>query len=73
MVGGGSMKHEECTKIIDEIHKNKSFYPSHVECKFLEDLSFYASIGSIQISDKQSKILERIYKRSQGGKYESTT
>lgn len=61
------MTNKEALQILDEIHKNKSFHPDEWECKFLEDLSFYATIGSIKISEKQSKLLQKLYRKSQGG------
>lgn len=62
-----TMTHKELNQIIDEIHKNKNFRPNEFERRFLEDLSLYATIGNIQISEKQSAILQKIYKKSQGG------
>lgn len=60
------MIHREAVQILDEIHKNKGFRPNDGERKFLEDLSFYASFENIKISEKQSRMLEQIYSKSQG-------
>lgn len=60
------MTHEGARTLIDEIHKNKTFHPSEWEIKFLEDLSFYVTMGNIKISEKQGKCLEKIYRKSQG-------
>lgn len=61
------MTHEEAKTLISELHKNKGFHPTEWEKDFLEDLAFYVDIGSIKVSEKQSKMLEKIYRKSQGG------
>lgn len=61
------MTHNDAEALLDEIHKNKDFRPTSWEKQFLEDLSFYVTIGNIKVSEKQGKILEKIYRKSQGG------
>lgn len=59
------MSHKDVIVLLDEIHKNKYYRPTEREQKFLNDLSFYATIGTIKISDKQRKSLQDIYRKSQ--------
>lgn len=61
------MTHKQVLELLDELHRNKEFHPTDWEKKFLEDLSFYATLGPIKISDKQGKMLQSIYRKSQGG------
>lgn len=59
------MKHQQVHELLDAIHKNKYYTPTEWERNFLDDLSFYATIGNIKVSDKQSKMLQKIYRKSQ--------
>lgn len=59
------MRHVDSRALLDEIHKNKYFRPTEWEREFLENLSFYVSLGSDKITAKQSKILQEIYRKSQ--------
>lgn len=59
------MTHEEVEKILNEIHKNKYYTPIEEEQVFLNDLSFFVTIGNIKISEKQAKTLKKIQKKSQ--------
>ena len=59
------MTHKEVNIFLDEIHKNKYYTPTEWEQEFLNDLSFYATVGNIKISEKQSKCLQKIYRKSQ--------
>lgn len=59
------MTHSDAQLLIDEIHKNKEYRPTEWEIKFLEDLSFYLTFGNIKVSQKQSKCLQEIYRKSQ--------
>ena len=61
------MRNNDARVLIREIHKNKNFRATAFEKKFLEDLSFYLQMDNITISEKQSKILQEIYRKSQGG------
>lgn len=61
------MTHREAVALLDEIHKNHDFRPTEFERKFLEDLSFYSTFGNIKVSEKQGKVLQGIYRKSQGG------
>lgn len=61
------MTHAQALALLDELHKNKAFRPTAWEKTFLEDLSFYATMGNIKISEKQSNTLQGIYRKSQGG------
>lgn len=58
------MTHAEATQIIDELHKTK-YRPNEWEKNFLNDLSFFATMGNIKISEKQSKCLQKIYRQAQ--------
>ncbi len=59
------MTHDQVHQLLDEIHKNKYYNPTEWERTFLDDLSFYATMGNIKISEKQSKMLQKIYRKSQ--------
>lgn len=55
------MRHADAQALIDELHKNKDFRPTAWEKQFLEDLSFNLQFGNIKVSEKQGKVLQRIY------------
>lgn len=61
------MVHKETAALLEEIRKNKGFRPTEFERKFLQDLSFYVTFDNIKISEKQSRVLQEIYRKSQGG------
>jgi hypothetical protein len=58
------MTHADAQALIDELHKNKWFRPTEWEKKFLEDLSFNLQFGNIKVSEKQSKCLQKIYRKA---------
>lgn len=59
------MTHTEAKTLLEEIHKIKFFRPDAREKKFLEDLSFNLVIDNIKVSEKQSKTLQKIYRKAQ--------
>lgn len=59
------MTHKDAEILLNTIHKNKYYTPTEWEQQFLNDLSFYVTMGNIKISDKQSKSLQEIYRKSQ--------
>ena len=61
------MTHMQATELIDELFKDKSFHPTEWEKQFLEDLSFNLQFTNIKVSEKQGKVLQKIYRNSQGG------
>lgn len=63
--GGINMLHKEVNILLEEIRKNKNYNPTAWETNFLNDLSFYATMQTIKISEKQSKTLQEIYRKSQ--------
>ncbi len=59
------MTHKEVVVLLDGIHKSKTYTPNEWEAEFLNDLSFYATMSNIKISEKQGKCLQKIYRKSQ--------
>lgn len=56
----------EAEQILAKIHRNKRFHPTERERHFLEDMSLNLVMGKI-VSDKEFKILQKVYRKSQGG------
>mgnify|MGYP003660161785 CR=1 FL=1 len=58
------MTHAEANILVNEIHKNKGCYLSHQEATFLEDLSFSLQFEDKKIADRDSKLLQKIYRKT---------
>jgi len=61
------MTKDEVLVLIDGISKTKSFRPTESDCKFLEDLHFYVKLCDHKVTNDESKKLQFLYRKSQGG------
>lgn len=59
------MTSRQAIKMLSEIHKNKEFKVTLEEATFLEDMSFYATFGKLELMPKDAERLAELHKHSQ--------